>query len=130
MRTRPSASRDATWSMRGCASEPADESGMLHPLVHGLLAAVSGTVLTADLFNLYVWFELMLITVLPNCMPPLIVQATLGFSTAVLDAARTAVSLPPVEPLEHAKNPLGIRLLNANAVVRELNEKMFSLLLK
>ena len=31
--------------------------------------------------------RLMLITVLPNCMPPLIVQATLGFSTAVLDAA-------------------------------------------
>jgi dipeptide transport system permease protein len=32
-------------------------------------------------------FRLMLITVLPNCMPPLIVQATLGFSSAVLDAA-------------------------------------------
>ncbi len=31
--------------------------------------------------------RLMVITVLPNCMPPLIVQATLGFSTAVLDAA-------------------------------------------
>jgi len=39
-------------------------SDMMHPLVHGLLAAVCGTVLTADLFNLYVWFELMLITVL------------------------------------------------------------------
>ena len=32
-------------------------------------------------------FRLMLITVLPNCMAPLIVQATLGFSTAVLDLA-------------------------------------------
>ena len=31
--------------------------------------------------------RLMVLTVLPNCMPPLIVQATLGFSTAVLDAA-------------------------------------------
>ena len=31
--------------------------------------------------------RLMILTVLPNCMPPLIVQATLGFSTAVLDAA-------------------------------------------
>jgi dipeptide transport system permease protein len=31
--------------------------------------------------------RLMAITVLPNCMPPLIVQATLGFSSAVLDAA-------------------------------------------
>ena len=39
-------------------------SDMMHPLIHGLLAAVCGTVLTADLFNLYVWFELMLITVL------------------------------------------------------------------
>ena len=31
--------------------------------------------------------RLMFITVLPNCMAPLIVQATLGFSTAILDAA-------------------------------------------
>ncbi len=31
--------------------------------------------------------RLMFITVLPNCMPPLIVQGTLGFSTAVLDMA-------------------------------------------
>ncbi|GAB4347975.1 MAG: dipeptide ABC transporter permease DppC [Gammaproteobacteria bacterium] len=29
----------------------------------------------------------MFITILPNCMAPLIVQATLGFSTAILDAA-------------------------------------------
>ena len=32
-------------------------------------------------------FRLMFIVVLPNCMAPLIVQATLGFSTAILDAA-------------------------------------------
>ena len=32
-------------------------------------------------------FRLMFITVLPNCLAPLIVQATLGFSTAILDAA-------------------------------------------
>jgi dipeptide transport system permease protein len=31
--------------------------------------------------------RLMFNTVLPNCMAPLIVQATLGFSTAILDAA-------------------------------------------
>ncbi len=31
--------------------------------------------------------RLMVITILPNCMAPLIVQATLGFSTAVLDLA-------------------------------------------
>ncbi len=32
-------------------------------------------------------FRLMIVQVLPNCMAPLIVQATLGFSTAVLDLA-------------------------------------------
>ena len=32
-------------------------------------------------------WRLMLITVLPNCMAPLVVQATLGFSSAILDAA-------------------------------------------
>lgn len=31
--------------------------------------------------------RLMFVTILPNCMPPLIVQATLGFSSAILDAA-------------------------------------------
>ena len=31
--------------------------------------------------------RLMFATVLPNCMAPLIVQATLGFSSAILDAA-------------------------------------------
>ena len=31
--------------------------------------------------------RLMFITVLPNCMAPLIVQATMGFSSAILDAA-------------------------------------------
>jgi dipeptide transport system permease protein len=31
--------------------------------------------------------RLMVLTVLPNCLAPLIVQATLGFSTAILDAA-------------------------------------------
>ena len=46
------------------AAESAAEPSMLHPLIHGLLAAVGGTLLTADLFNLYVWFELMLIAVL------------------------------------------------------------------
>ena len=46
-----------------CGSqESMHASDMLHPLVHGLLAAVCGTVLTADLFNLYVWFEVLLIS--------------------------------------------------------------------
>lgn len=32
-------------------------------------------------------FRMMFIVILPNCLAPLIVQATLGFSTAILDAA-------------------------------------------
>jgi len=34
---------------------------MLLPLVHGLLAGVGGSFCAADLFNLYVWFEVMLV---------------------------------------------------------------------
>ncbi|MEJ1978385.1 MAG: ABC transporter permease subunit [Acetobacteraceae bacterium] len=36
--------------------------------------------------------RLMLLVVLPNCLAPLIVQATLGFSSAILDAAALASS--------------------------------------
>lgn len=39
---------------------PAHQPMML-PLVHGLLAGVAGSFSTGDLFNLYVWFEIMLI---------------------------------------------------------------------
>lgn len=45
-------------------ADPAPYSPALHPLIHGLLAGVGGAFLTADLFNLYVWFELMLIAAL------------------------------------------------------------------
>lgn len=38
------------------------EQGGFYPLLHGMLAAVNGAFLTADVFNLYVWFEIMLIT--------------------------------------------------------------------
>jgi multicomponent Na+:H+ antiporter subunit D len=36
--------------------------GFFHPLFHGLLLGVSGTFLTGDIFNMYVWFEVMLIS--------------------------------------------------------------------
>lgn len=42
--------------------DPARRRYGYHPLVHVLLAGVSGAFLTGDLFNLYVWFEVMLIS--------------------------------------------------------------------
>lgn len=37
------------------------ERAWFHPLYHGLLLGVTGAFLTGDIFNLYVWFEIMLI---------------------------------------------------------------------
>ncbi len=38
------------------------ERAGFHPLLLGMLASVNGAFLTGDVFNLYVWFEIMLIT--------------------------------------------------------------------
>ncbi len=43
------------------ASESGPRHPMLLPLLHGLLVGVGGAFCAADLFNLYVWFEVMLI---------------------------------------------------------------------
>lgn len=39
-----------------------EEQAGFHPLLLGMLAGVNGAFLTGDIFNLYVWFEVMLIT--------------------------------------------------------------------
>jgi multicomponent Na+:H+ antiporter subunit D len=41
--------------------DPRREAFGYHPLIHILLMGVSGAFLTGDLFNLYVWFEVMLV---------------------------------------------------------------------
>lgn len=44
--------------------DPAAGRSAALPLVHGLMAGVGGAFATGDLFNLYVWFEVMLIAAL------------------------------------------------------------------
>mgnify|MGYP001263653366 CR=1 FL=1 len=45
-------------------ADPAPKSGLLHPLMHGLVAGACAAFIAADLFNLYVWFEVALICAL------------------------------------------------------------------
>jgi multicomponent Na+:H+ antiporter subunit D len=45
-------------------ADPGTRHPLTLPLVHGVLAGVGGAFATADLFNLYVWFEVMLIAAL------------------------------------------------------------------
>ncbi|MCY4429724.1 MAG: proton-conducting transporter membrane subunit, partial [Rhodospirillales bacterium] len=59
--------------------QPGRLSHALHPLLHALLAGVCGAFLAGDIFNLYVWFEIMLIASLALLI--------LGGTPAQLDGA-------------------------------------------
>ena len=61
------------------------EAAGFHPLMLGLFTSVSGAFLTADLFNLYVWFEVMLMSSF--------VLLALGGSREQLKGALTYVTL-------------------------------------
>jgi len=61
------------------------EAGGYHALVHGMLAAVSGAFVTGDIFNLYVWFEVMLMASF--------VLMTLGGQRGQLEGATKYVTL-------------------------------------
>jgi len=61
------------------------ESFGYHPLVHAVLAACSGAFLTGDIFNMYVWFEVMLLASF--------VLLTLGGERGQLEAAIKYVTL-------------------------------------
>ncbi|BAM02817.1 proton-conducting transporter transmembrane domain-containing protein [Phycisphaera mikurensis] len=61
------------------------EAAGFHPLMLGLFTSVSGAFLTADLFNLYVWFEVMLMSSF--------VLLALGGTRSQLKGALTYVTL-------------------------------------
>ncbi|WP_046862569.1 Na+/H+ antiporter subunit D [Microvirga massiliensis] len=63
----------------------AREQAFFHPLYQGLLLGVTGAFLTGDIFNLYVWFEVMLIASFG--------LLTLGGTRAQLDAGVKYVTL-------------------------------------
>lgn len=96
------------------------ERAWFHPLYHGLLMGVTGAFMTADIFNLYVWFEIMLIAsfgllvqggrreqldagvkyVVLNLLMTTLFLLGVGFLygiTGTLNMADLALSLPQVE---------------------------------
>jgi multicomponent Na+:H+ antiporter subunit D len=100
------------WQLSDVDSAP--ETPSLHPLLHGLVAGACGAFLTADLFNLYVWFEVALI-----CSLGLLAQggrlrqldATLKYF--VLNLAGTMLLLTAVALLYAATGQLNFIALGA-----------------
>ncbi|NQS71636.1 MAG: Na+/H+ antiporter subunit D [Desulfobulbaceae bacterium] len=61
--------------------DPLPPHPLTHPLLHGALAGICGALCTADLFNLYVWFEVILV-----CALGLLALGNLGGRMLQLDA--------------------------------------------
>jgi multicomponent Na+:H+ antiporter subunit D len=86
----------------------------LQPLVQGLLAGVGGVCVTADLFNLYVWFEVMLISALGLIVlgrQPQHLEA--GFKYLVLNLVGTLLLLVAVAALYGATGQLNYAAIGA-----------------
>lgn len=86
-----------------------EERAGFHPLFHGMLAGVNGAFLTGDIFNLYVWFEIMLIT----AMGLLVIRRTRAqldgvFRYAVLNLFSTLLFLMAVALLYGATGTLNM----------------------
>jgi multicomponent Na+:H+ antiporter subunit D len=93
-------------------ADPAPPAPALLPMVHAMLAAVSGAFLTGDLFNLYVWLELMLVASLGLLVyraRTRHLEATLKYF--VLNALGTLLVLVGVAGLHAATGHLGFGAL-------------------
>ncbi|MGF1466949.1 MAG: proton-conducting transporter membrane subunit [Sandaracinaceae bacterium] len=102
-------------------ADPAPSSPTLHPMVHAMLAAVAGAFLTGDLFNVYVWFELMLV----SSLGLLVYQAgsrhlEATFTYFVLNAVGTLLLLIGVANLYAATGHLGFGALRRAAQVGDV----------
>ena len=89
---------------------------LLLPLVHGVLAGVGGAFSTADLFNLYVWFEVMLICALGLfALGGRLDQLDASFKYLVLNLLGTLLLLMAVGAVYGATGHLNFDALAATA---------------
>jgi multicomponent Na+:H+ antiporter subunit D len=98
----------ATWLHLGSSADEAPDRPELYPLLAGLVTGVGGAFATADLFNLYVWFEVMLVAsvgLLSLGGSPRSLDATLKYF--VLNLLGTLLLLASIALLYGATGQLG-----------------------